>query len=62
MGGKDRSQPLSGKISDRIRSGEIVAGKVHREAEQPSAEAVRDGKGQGLGKGATTRGGNNGAS
>lgn len=57
----DRSQPLPGKISDRIRSGEIVAGKVHREAEQPSPDAVRDGKGHSLGKGATERGGRAGA-
>lgn len=53
---------LRGVISDRIRRGEIVASKVHRTDEVPSPEAVRGAKGQGLGKGATTRGGNKGAS
>lgn len=49
---------LSGKISDRIQSGEIVAGKTHREQEMPSASAVRGACGHSCGKGATTRGGN----
>lgn len=62
MGDKDRSQALSGKISDRIRSGEIAAGKVERAKEEPSTDAVRSGEGHSMGKGATDRGGRNGAS
>lgn len=58
---KDRSQPLPGKISDRIRSGEIAAGKVERAKEEPSSDAVRGGEGHAMGKGATDRGGRNGA-
>lgn len=50
---------LRGIISDRIRSGEIVASKVHREAEVPDPKYVRRGEGHAMGKGATTRGGNN---
>lgn len=61
MGSRDRSQALPGKISDRIRSGEIVASNVHREPEQPSPDAVRDGKGHSMGNGATGRGGRAGA-
>lgn len=62
MANKDRSQALSGKTSDRIRSGEITASAVHRTKEEPSTDAVRNGEGHGLGKGATDRGGRNGAS
>lgn len=57
----DRSQALSGPISDRIRSGEIAAGKVERAAETPSADAVRNGEGHSMGSGATDRGGRQGA-
>lgn len=53
---------LSGKTSDRIRKGEIAAGKVERADERPSAAAVKAGEGTALGKGATTRGGKAGAS
>lgn len=60
--GKDRSQPLPGKISDRIRSGEIAAGSVERQVEKPSDAAVQSGEGHSMGNGATTRGGNQGAS
>jgi len=59
---KDRSQPLSGKTSDRIRSGEIAAGKVERAVDKPSDDAVKGGEGHGMGKGATDRGGREGAS
>jgi hypothetical protein len=51
--------PLKGKISNRIRKGEIAAGKVERPPERPSPAAVRRAKGHSMGKGATTRGGNN---
>ena len=50
---------LKGIISDRIRSGKLPKDVAHKldsrstAAEQPSAKAVRDGKGQGLGRGAT---------
>jgi len=54
--------PLPGKISDRIRSGEIAAGRVERAPEKASTDAVKRAKGQGLGKGASTRGGKKGAS
>jgi hypothetical protein len=57
----DTVHELRGKTSDRIRSGEIAAGKIERPPETPSTEAVRDAEGHGLGKGATTRGGNAGA-
>lgn len=58
---KPKSQPLSGKISDRIRSkGEDqlppdvrVTRKLPRHEELPSPDAVRHGSGQGLGHGAT---------
>lgn len=59
---KDRSQPLKGPISDRIRSGEIAAGSMQREVDKPSDSAVKSGEGHSLGDGATTRGGNQGAS
>jgi hypothetical protein len=47
---------LRGKISDRIRSGELppdVKHKYVRAPEKPAADNVRHGSGRGLGKGAT---------
>lgn len=47
---------LSGKISDRIRSGELpkdVQINPSRQQPEPKAESVRHGQGQGLGEGAT---------
>lgn len=59
--GKDRSQPLGGKISDRIRAGEITehsTRSVDRTPDAPSTDSVRHGSGHGLGAGATrARGG-----
>lgn len=49
---------LRGIISDRIRSGELppdVRVKYTRTEDKPSAKAVRDGSGKGLGQGATRR-------
>jgi hypothetical protein len=48
---------LSGKISDRIRGGELprdvqVTGPRPEADDRPSAAAVRRGSGQGLGRGA----------
>lgn len=63
---KAKSQPLSGKISDRIRSkGDDqlppdvhVLKKLPRHEELPTSDAIRHGGGQGLGQGATrARGG-----
>ena len=62
--GKDKKpvgHELSGKTSDRIRSGELAAGKVERADERPTPEATRAGQGHALGKGATDRGGRAGA-
>jgi hypothetical protein len=49
---------LSGKISDRIRGGDLpknvqVTGPRADADDRPSAKAVRSAKGHGLGKGAT---------
>lgn len=47
---------LRGSTSDRIRRGEIVASKHHREIteeEEPPAWAVKAAEGHGLGAGAT---------
>jgi hypothetical protein len=49
---------LSGKISDMIRGGKLpgdvhVTGARPEADDRPSARAVRDARGQGLGKGAT---------
>lgn len=47
---------LTGKISDRIRSGTLpkdVQINYARTAETPKTSSVRHGSGQGLGKGAT---------
>lgn len=51
-------KPLKGKISDRMRSGELPPDILHKRPETnetPSPEAVRAAKGQGLGEGATKR-------
>lgn len=60
MGKPRMGVPLSGKISDRIRSGELdkdvdirVKGSVGEVP--PEADSVRYGSGQGLGGGATRR-------
>lgn len=47
---------LSGKTSDRIRNGEIPKDSLtyERQPETPSAKAVQNAHGQGLGQGATT--------
>jgi hypothetical protein len=53
---------LSGKISDKIRKGlpadvQVTGPRVEAD-DRPSASAIRNGSGQGLGKGATrARGG-----
>lgn len=55
---------LSGKITDRIKSGDIPAEatkKVDRADDKPSVKAIKSAEGHGLGKGAT-RGRNGGAS
>jgi hypothetical protein len=49
-------EKLSGKISDRIRNGEIDADlkfKGNSEEVPPKPESIRHGSGQGLGQGAT---------
>lgn len=62
-----KSQPLSGKISDRIRGGKLpadVALKYERPelaSDLPQADSVRHGEGHGLGHGAD-RARNGGAS
>ncbi len=56
--GKKREEPgvsLSGKTSDRIRRGEIAAGKVHRTDEVPKPWAILRAVGRGLGRGATRK-------
>jgi hypothetical protein len=49
---------LDGKISDRIRSGEIPADNLSKgrdlSEQPPSDDTVRSAEGHGLGKGATT--------
>lgn len=48
---------LSGKISDRIRSGDIPADSISSKRppfyDPPKADSIRHGSGQGLGQGAT---------
>lgn len=50
---------LSGKISDRIRGGDlpkdVVVTKTERQEPPPSSKAVRSAKGQSLGTGAERR-------
>lgn len=60
MGEKAKAvgKALRGKISDRIRRGDIPADavkKVERVDPAPKASSVRHGSGQGLGKGAHRR-------
>lgn len=59
--GKRDGHRLSGKTSDRIRSGEITEAstrKVDRAEDKPNTDSVRHGSGHGLGQGASrARGG-----
>lgn len=54
----NRSQPLSGKISDRIRAGLVGGTDINfkgnnSDDDPPPPNAVQGGSGYGLGKGAT---------
>lgn len=55
---KPAGHELSGKISDRIRSGDIAPSTLHptRTQPAPSSEAVRGAEGHGLGDGANRTG------